>query len=259
MDPLVITDERRDYAVIRLNRPAKRNAMNRAARRDLLNAFEVVRGRFKVVILTGTSDSFCSGVDLKEAFGDLQNGRSDDASSDWMEVNLAVRSHPAIFIAAVNGVALGGGATLINVCDLAFAANEAEIGLPELGFSAYPQLAGPATQIQLSRKRAAWLVLTGMRINGSTAEQWGMVNRSVPRAQLQADVEKLAHQIAQYDAAALSETKRALDVIPAQIANWRPAFEYGVDVNTRIRSQSGAQRTGLETFASRTQANQDEL
>ena len=64
---------------------------------------------------------------------------------------------PAIFDAAVNGFALGGGATLISMCDLAIAADQAEIGMPEIGFGAYPQCSGPAAQIQLTAKRAAWL------------------------------------------------------------------------------------------------------
>ncbi|MEJ1979146.1 MAG: enoyl-CoA hydratase-related protein [Acetobacteraceae bacterium] len=59
-----------------------------------------------------------------------------------MAVNMAIRSHPAIFIAAVNGLALGGGATLINVCDLAIASRTASIGLPRDGASR-PILAWP--------------------------------------------------------------------------------------------------------------------
>jgi enoyl-CoA hydratase/carnithine racemase len=79
-----------------------------------------------------------------------------------------IREHPAIFVAAVNGFALGGGATLISMCDLAIAADQAEIGMPEIGFGAYPQYSGPAAQIQLTAKRAAWLVLTAECIDGRT-------------------------------------------------------------------------------------------
>ena len=103
---------------------------------------------------------------------------------------LAIREHPAIFVAAVNGFALGGGATLISMCDLAIAAEEAEIGMPEIGFGAYPQFSGPAAQIQLTPKRAAWLVLTAERIDGRTAEAWGMVNRSVALDRLMAEAER---------------------------------------------------------------------
>ena len=105
---------------------------------------------------------------------------------------VAIREHPAVFIAAVNGLALGGGATLVSVCDLAVAADEAEIGMPEIGFGAYPQFSGPGAQIQLTAKRAAWLVLTAQRIDGRTAENWGMVNRSVPLTGLMDEAGRLA-------------------------------------------------------------------
>ena len=69
---------------------------------------------------------------------------------------------------------MGGGAKLIGVCDPTIAAHEAEIGTPEIGFGAYPQFSGPGAQIQIAAKRAAWLVLTAERIDGRTAEAWGL-------------------------------------------------------------------------------------
>ena len=183
MNSLINIEHLDDCVVIRLNRPEKKNALNRLARREMLAALMSLRDR-RAIILTGVGDSFCSGVDLKEAKTDADAAVPPDPQSDWMEVLLAIREHPAVCIAAVNGFALGGGATLISVCDLAIAAHEAEIGMPEIGFGAYPQFSGPGAQIQIAAKRAAWLVLTAERIDGRTAEAWGMVNRSVPRAEL---------------------------------------------------------------------------
>ena len=162
---------------------------------------------------------------------------------------IAIREHPAVFLAAVNGPALGGGSTLISVCDLAVAAHEAEIGMPEIGFGAYPQFSGPAAQIQLTAKRAAWLVLTAQRIDGRTAESWGMVNRSVPLTALMDEADRLATTVSAFDAVALSESKRALDAIPASISGWRPSFEYGLSTNARIRVSSAAQSEGLSRFS----------
>ena len=155
METLVLLEAREKVAIIRLNRPDKRNAMDRASRIALLGAFQTIRDRFPVVILTGSGESFCSGVDLKEHKQDIDHGVPLDPASDWIEVIVAVREHPAVFVAAVNGLALGGGSTLISVCDLAIAAEEAEIGMPEIGFGAYPQFSGPGAQMQLTSKRAA--------------------------------------------------------------------------------------------------------
>jgi enoyl-CoA hydratase/carnithine racemase len=245
---LVVVEDRSAYALIRLNRPEKRNAMSHAARLALAAALVTVR-RHKVVVLTGTGTSFCAGVDLKEAAAEREAGAGEASSREWIDVLLSIRRHPAIFIAAVNGFALGGGSTLINVSDLAIAADEAEIGMPEMGFATYPGMAGPAMQIMLARKRAAWMILTARRIDGQTAERWGMVNRSVPLAELDREADLLARHVAQFDAAALSASKAALDVIPDRIGDFAGGFDYGQYVNTVINARSMGQGEGLDRFA----------
>jgi enoyl-CoA hydratase/carnithine racemase len=246
---LVQLEDRGAYALIRINRPDKRNAMSSAARRALMARLEEIHGTHKVAVITGTGTSFCSGIDLKEAAAAPSPRAREAGSREWIEALLAIRRHPAIFIAAVNGFALGGGASLINVSDLAVAADEAEIGMPEMGFSTYPGMAGPATQLMLSPKRAAWMVLTTRRIDGKTAEQWGMVNLSVPLADLDAEADALARHVAQFDATALAESKQALEAIPNRISDWAGAFEFGQTVNATIRAKTGAQRDGLSRFA----------
>lgn len=244
--PVMLTQED-GWALLRLNRPAQRNAMNRAARAAFAAALEKLRNRAKVVVITGADPAFCAGIDLKERSADLAAGIVEGKETEWSEVCLSIRSHPAVFIAAVNGVALGGGTTLVNTCDLAIAAEEASFGMPEVGFGIYPSPAGPAAQLTLPKKRAAWLALTTRRIDGRTAEAWGMVNRVVPKAELLAEAEALARHIAQFDAAALAETKLALDRIPG--TDWAAAFAAGAAVNERIRSQSSAGDAGIARFA----------
>ena len=103
--------------------------------------------------------------------------------------------------------------------------------------------------MQLTAKRAAWLILTAERIDGRTAEAWGMVNRSVPRAELMQVATRIGNKLGGYDAVALSESKRALDVVPASISDWRQAFAHGMSTNARIRASSGAQKAGFSRFA----------
>jgi len=247
--PLVIA-EHEGWAEIRVNREDKRNAMDRASRVALLDSFEALRGRAKAIILTGTGGSFCAGMDLKERSAEVAQGR-EDAGEQWIAVNMAIRKHPAIFIAAVNGLALGGGSTLINICDLAVASTQASIGCPEMGFSTYPGMAGPAAQLSgITRKQAAWLVLTTNRISGETAARWGMVNECVEPDALLPRARDIATQLAQFDGVALSESKFALDRIPAFITDWQQAMDHGQMVNSTIRGKSRAQAEGLARFAS---------
>ena len=249
MSDLVQLEDHGPYAVIRINRPEKRNAMNTAARQALMARVEQIHSTHKVAVITGTGAAFCSGIDLKEAAAAETPRARELGAREWIEALLAIRRSPVIFIAAVNGFALGGGTSLINVADLAIAADEAEIGMPEMGFSTYPGMAGPATQLMLPPKRAAWMVLTTRRLDGPTAERWGLVNLSVPRARLEAEADTLARHVAQFDPVALAESKRALEAIPNRIADWPGAFEYGMSVNATIRAKTSAQGEGLSRFA----------
>ncbi|MEU1518423.1 enoyl-CoA hydratase/isomerase family protein [Streptomyces sp. NPDC005811] len=245
----VVLVEHQDNGVSRItfNRPAKRNAMNRAARVGIVRALDECRGRSKVIILTGNGPAFCAGVDLKE--GDVSTGDTElDRRSEWAAVQEEIRNHPAVVIAAVNGTALGGGSTLINVADLAIAADEARIGMPEIGFGLYPTLAGPAAQLRLQPKHAAWLVLTADRVSGPTAAEWGLVNLSVPLEELDAAATDLANRVASFDATALEWSKRALWKIPGEISGWSEAIAYGYEVADELRARSTALAEGLGRF-----------
>jgi enoyl-CoA hydratase/carnithine racemase len=246
-DNLILVEDHGDHAVLRINRADKRNAMNSAARRCLRESLRALNGTHKVIVITGSGESFCSGMDLKE-LTDTTEARA-EAGREWIEALLDIRRHPAIVIAAVNGFALGGGVSLIHVSDLAIAADEAEIGMPEMGFGTYPAMAGPATQLMLTPKRSAWMVLTARRVNGQTAERWGVVNSSVPRAQLDDEAHALARHVAQFDSVALAESKRALDLVPNRVSDWPSAFDFGQAVNVEIRAKTSAQRDGLARFA----------
>jgi enoyl-CoA hydratase/carnithine racemase len=234
--------DRGDYAILTLDRQAKRNAMNRDCRRNLMIALEHIKNRYSVVILTGVGTTFCAGIDLKERAEDVDRGDM-SASDEWINVNVAIREHPAVFIAAVNGTALGGGATLINVCDLAVAADTVEIGMPEMGFSTYPAMAGPSTQLSLSRKRVSWMVLTAQRISAETALDWGLINCCVRAEDLMATAEDIAAKVAKINPQALAVAKQALDTIPAVITDWRQGFHYGALANARIQQRNGGQNS----------------
>ena len=246
-EDLVRLEAREGFAWVRINRPDKRNAMNQAARDALRDALTKARGQFPVLALTGTGKSFCGGIDLKEVEAEALQG-SQAALSDWRNLNAEIREHPAVFIAAVNGIALGGGVTLTGVCDLAIASEEAEFGLPEVGFGMYPNPAGPAAQLSLPRKRAAWMVLTAERIDAQQAVDWALVNESVPASELEPRVEAIARRMAQFDAAALRECKAVLDEIPMRIGGWREAFEVGVAANTAIKASGDPAAAALARF-----------
>lgn len=235
----VIVERNADWALLRIAREAKRNAVDRATRNALMAALEELRG-MRAIVITGSGTAFCAGMDLKEREAEMAAGRADTAGREWMDFNMALRAHPAVCIAAVNGLALGAGLTLVNSCDLAIAGARAAFGTPEVGFGSYASMAGPTMQrSQLTRKRVAWMLLTALRVDAVTAERWGLINEVVPDAQLLERAAALAAQVAGCDAVALAEIKQTLDRLPAQ-AGWREAMEYGQTVNAAIRARRAA-------------------
>jgi enoyl-CoA hydratase/carnithine racemase len=130
-------------------------------------------------------------------------------------------------IASVQGHCLGGGCELAMMCDLTVAADDALFGEPEIRFSNV----GPALIMPfvIGQKRARELLYTGDPIDAQTALAYGMVNRVVPRAELEAATMKLARRLALISPEALTATKRAL-TRGADAAGFRNAIRAGLDV-----------------------------
>jgi enoyl-CoA hydratase/carnithine racemase len=245
---ILVSEVEDGIARITLNRPEKHNALDAEARQGLLDALDRTAHQAKVVVIAGAGRSFSSGMDLSQITeGDVSD--QDDLNQSWIAVLDGIRRHPAVFVAAARGYALGGGSTLINVCDLAVVARDTTIGMPELGFGFYPGLAGPAAQLRLSSKRAAWMILTAERIDGEKAVEWGMANLAVDADEVDDEAMKLARSVARFDAAALEWTKKALWHIPTHLTEWRTALEYGSYVNSQIHARTNTHEQALKDFA----------
>jgi len=124
-------------AVISLNRPTKRNAMNPTLHREMTAALEELRSdaATKVIVITGAGDVFCAGMDLKEFFIALKDKPVEYEAVWKMAVEWrgrTLRYYPKPVIAMVNGFCFGGAFSIVEGCDLAFAAEDGEAGLLEL-------------------------------------------------------------------------------------------------------------------------------
>jgi len=193
---------------------ARRNAISRA----MLAEFEPMVARVssdrsvRAVVITGAGDkAFCAGADLKERAGMTEPEVR--AFLDGLRRTLrALETSDCIFIAAINGVALGGGTELSLACDLRVAAPGAELGLTEVklgiipgggGTQRLPRLIGPG--------RAKELILTGRRVGAAEALALGLVNQVTPEGQLLAAATGLAGSIVQNAPLALGAAKHAVD------------------------------------------------
>lgn len=233
--PLILVERHENVAVITLHRPEKRNAISRALAAQLRDALREVEDS-RVVVLTGAGDkAFCAGMDLTER-GEVTwaTPLGVGGSQYWAETVEAIRRHPAVFVAAVNGVAVGGGLTLVNVCELAVAARRAQFGAPEMGFGSFPALSGPSTIRRVLPKHAAAMVFLAERIDAETALRWGMVNEVVDDSQVVRRAREIAARVAAHDPVVLGLGKRAVHDLAAM--PWPEAIDHGIMVSGMVRS-----------------------
>lgn len=224
------------YAIVTLNRPDKMNAVSAELAGQLVDTLTVLED-CSVIVLTGSGRAFCAGIDLSERSQRHASWRSALGAGRahyWAETVEVIRRHPAVFIAAVNGYALGGGLTLVNNAELAVASEAAQFGMPELGFGSFPALAGPTTVRRLLPKHVAQMVLLAQRITAQQALQWGLVNEVVDADELLPRACQLAEQVAKLDPVAVAFTKRALR--SGELLGWSEGIEQGAVVGALVRA-----------------------
>jgi enoyl-CoA hydratase/carnithine racemase len=221
-------------AILTLNRPEKLNAMNLRMHEELLAAIDAVHDRRAVVLTGAGTRAFTAGNDLAEA-ASATGGRSYAASFAGMLYRAmeAIRCHSAAFIAAVNGYALGGGTGLVNACDLALASADAEFGIPQIGFGAFPGAGAPMVK-GVGSKAAALDILTAYRFDGRAALRQGLVNEVVPSYRLRSRARELAESIAGTGADRIAEAKRTLRT--AVELTWEQALESEMGCLNKVRS-----------------------
>ncbi|MBV8564056.1 MAG: enoyl-CoA hydratase [Methylobacteriaceae bacterium] len=189
--------ERHDrVSLVRLNRPQALNALNSALIDELnaaLDGFEKDHG-IGCIVITGSDKAFAAGADIKEMHAKTYiEAYLDDFISSWDRV---ARVRKPI-VAAVAGVALGGGCELAMMCDIVIAADTAKFGQPEIRLGVMPGAGGTQRLARVVGKAKAMdLVLTGRMMDADEAERSGLVSRVVPAASLLDEALKTAATIA---------------------------------------------------------------
>lgn len=207
---MTIREERHGPAAwLVIDREERRNALSPEVIVELVEglaragADEDVR----VVVITGAGDRVFS------AGGDIGSFKAADAAESApaavSRLIDAVWHHPKPVVARVNGRALGGGFGLLLACDLAVAADDVEVGTPEIDIGLWPHVITAVIQRTVPRKVALELMLTGRRVPAAEALRWGIVNRVVPRDELDRAVEELVGQLASKSPHVLGLGKRS--------------------------------------------------
>jgi len=199
---------------ITLNRPGSMNSLNLRTVEALAAAVAAVRfdRAVRIVVVTGAGEkAFCSGADLKER-ATLSPDQVRRFIATIRDTFTSIEALPQPVIAAVNGVALGGGTELLLACDLRVASERATLGLTEVKLAIIPGAGGTQRLPRLVGKgRAMELILTGRSIGAAEALAIGLVNRVVPPADLMKAARELADQMLSAGPVALRQAKLAIN------------------------------------------------
>ena len=195
-------------AVVTINRPEARNAVNGEVARGIARATDELdaRGDVRVLVLTGAGGNFCAGMDLK---GFLAGDVPTVAGRGFAGITERPPAKPVI--AAVEGYALAGGFELVLACDLVVASETAKFGLPEVTRGL---VAGAGGLLRLPRRipyhLAMEIALTGEHLPAAQLRAAGLVNRLVPAGQALAGAGDLAARVARGAPLALAASKRVM-------------------------------------------------
>lgn len=235
--PDLLIETTNHVRTLRLNRPAKRNALNHTLTAALLDGLrEADRDPdVRAIVLAGAGKSFCAGADTSEFTAlvpdapDAVLARADLTAALHHEFSLMTTP----IVGAVHGHALGGGAGLALACDLLLLGESAVIGYPELKHGIVAAVVMANLVRQAGRKAAFELVALGEPIDALRALALGIANRVVPDADLPADAQRLAETLAGYSPIAMAATKRVFHrVVDLPLAE---ALHVGRDTNVMMR------------------------
>src|SRR5258706_8488493 len=205
----IVTQRIGSILTVQFNRPEKKNALTTSMYQtvaDLLNAGEKDDGT-RVVLLHGAGDSFSAGNDIADFLKNPPKG-DDSPQSRFTE---ALMNFDKPVIAAVHGVAIGSGATMLTHCDFVYAAEHTKFQLPFVNLAVVPELGTSySLPAQIGYLAAAELILLGLPFDAHRAAELGFVTRILPDASVLSTAGETAQRLAQLPAGALQASKRLM-------------------------------------------------
>lgn len=236
-------------ALLTLNRPEKRNALNDALIHALKDALRDADHdeNVRVIVITGAGADFCSGADLSALQKISESGvmeNYEDARS-LMELFTLIRGVHVPVVAAVRGRALAGGCGLATACDIVLAAESARFGYPEVKIGFVPAMVMAILSRNVSEKRAFELITRGAELSAAEAERVGLINQVFADDAFEKEVENYVAGFEKVSRSAITLSKRLLYHIDGM--TFDSAIGAGLDINTIARMTEDCQK-GIARF-----------
>ncbi len=242
-------------ALITLNRPERRNPIGPSTIGELLHAIDAAKhdAEVHVVIFTGAGKVFSAGGDLGSMAEAGSSGGTPLQSAaetfrlpgTFVDLNLALAHLGKPSIAKVNGHALAGGLGLVVACDLAVAADDAQLGTPEINVGLWPMMITATIFRNVNRKAGFELLVTGDKISAARAQEIGLVTRTAPRERLDAEVQMLVDKLLSKSPAIMRLGLQAFHKV--QDLELEPALRY-LEEQLGAVLQTDDAREGLTAF-----------
>ncbi|MDT4952218.1 MAG: hypothetical protein QOJ02_356 [Acidobacteriota bacterium] len=240
-------------ALITLNRPEKRNALNDALISGLKESLREADANdaVRVVLITGAGADFCSGADLAalQKISESSVTENLEDARSLMELFALIRRVRVPVVAAVRGRALAGGCGLATACDLILAARSARFGYPEVRIGFVPAMVMAILRRNVSEKRAFELITRGAELSADEAERVGLINQVFDDAAFETEVETYVAGFEKVSRSAVMLSKRLLYQMDGM--TFDVALQSGVDVNTIARMTEDC-RKGIAQFLKKT-------
>jgi methylglutaconyl-CoA hydratase len=243
MPVVLIEKQTPQITILTLNRPERRNALTIELMSDLATAIENAAAdpAQRIVILRGGGKAFCTGLDLHEA---LKHEPRETAEM-VARLLLALAETRLVTIAMVHGAAVAGGAGVMSACDFVIASDHTKIGYPEVRRGLVASLVMTFLRRQLRERDLRELLLASELITAQRACEMGLVNRVVPVAELETEVQKIVGSVLQGAPGALTNSKRLLDQLWA--TSVREDIEHALSNHLDAR-ESGEATEGITAF-----------
>lgn len=238
----VLYEKRDGIAIITMNYPERLNALSNQLRADITTACdEAINDKeISAIILTGSGRSFCAGADISGFKFDTQSVRK--FARDIIPFLGAIEKLPKLVIAAVNGLALGGGFEVAISCDIIIASEKAKFGVPEAAIGLVPGFGIIRLHQIVGRAKAKELAMTCDQISAEEALRIGLINKVVPHENLLDAAMEMAKKIS-------SKAPLAIDLIKASVNRDLHGEEmaYAIDAITWLFMTEDA-KEGMDAF-----------
>jgi len=251
----ILVEDNPPIRTITLNRPERRNAMTSEMQTELIEAMEdTAQGDWRILILTGAGEAFCSGLDLSE-LQSMGNKTAADHRTDAERIArmfISLHELPIPTIAAVHGPAIAGGTGLAMACDFTLATPASKFGFTEVRIGFIPALVSAFLSLQVGQKRCRDLLLTGRLFDAEEARQIGLVNEVVAHSELMTRAQAIAQTLLANSPQSLSATKKLL---VAQSRPWLDAAIVAALEANAVSRETADFREGVSAFLEKRKPN----